>query len=99
MNTDKPNAGKAFKISVTTLAIMNITAVVSLRGLPSEAIYGLSSSSSDNNKVSPTFRKSILCTPLKLGPFKVAKTLDIEHHIIDYRDIFKEKVNLLTNSK
>lgn len=43
MNTDKPNAGKAFKISVTTLAIMNITAVVSLRGLPSEAIYGLSS--------------------------------------------------------
>ena len=26
-----------------TLAIMNITAVVSLRGLPSEAVYGLSS--------------------------------------------------------
>ena len=32
-----------FKLSVTTLAIMNVTAVVSLRGLPSEAIYGLSS--------------------------------------------------------
>ena len=35
--------GKAFKLSVATLAIMNITAVVSLRGLPAEAIYGLSS--------------------------------------------------------
>ena len=33
----------AFKLSVATLAIMNITAVVSLRGLPSEAIYGPSS--------------------------------------------------------
>ena len=32
-----------FKLSVMTLAIMNVTAVVSLRGLPSEAIYGLSS--------------------------------------------------------
>ena len=36
-------AGKAFKLSVLTLAIMNITAVVSLRGLPAEAIYGPSS--------------------------------------------------------
>ena len=35
--------GKAFKLSVANLAIMNITAVVSLRGLPAEAIYGLSS--------------------------------------------------------
>ena len=43
MNTNKSNAGKAFKLSVATLAIMNITAVVSLRGLPSEAVYGLSS--------------------------------------------------------
>ena len=43
MKTQNSNAGKAFKISVTTLAIMNITAVVSLRGLPSEAVYGLSS--------------------------------------------------------
>ena len=34
---------KSFKLSVATLAIMNITAVVSLRGLPSEAIYGPSS--------------------------------------------------------
>ena len=32
-----------FKLSVMTLAIMNITAVVSLRGLPSEAVYGPSS--------------------------------------------------------
>ncbi|MGB7097934.1 MAG: amino acid permease, partial [Xanthobacteraceae bacterium] len=31
------------RISVFTLAIMNIVAVVSLRGLPSEAEYGLSS--------------------------------------------------------
>lgn len=37
----KNNTG--FKLSVLTLAIMNITAVVSLRGLPSEAVYGLSS--------------------------------------------------------
>ena len=43
MGTQNNNAGKAFKLSVTTLAIMNITAVVSLRGLPAEAIYGLSS--------------------------------------------------------
>jgi putative glutamate/gamma-aminobutyrate antiporter len=33
----------AGKISVLTLAVMNITAVVSLRGLPAEAEYGLSS--------------------------------------------------------
>ena len=35
--------GKTFKLSIATLAIMNITAVVSLRGLPAEAIYGPSS--------------------------------------------------------
>ena len=43
MKTQNAGASKAFKLSVTTLAIMNITAVVSLRGLPSEATYGLSS--------------------------------------------------------
>lgn len=43
MDAKNNNAGKTFKLSVTTLAIMNITAVVSLRGLPAEAIYGLSS--------------------------------------------------------
>ena len=43
MDTQKTNTGKTFKLSVATLAIMNITAVVSLRGLPAEAIYGLSS--------------------------------------------------------
>ena len=32
-----------FKLSVMTLAIMNVTAVVSLRGLPAEAVYWLSS--------------------------------------------------------
>ena len=32
-----------FKLSVATLAIMNVTAVVSLRGLPAEAVYGPSS--------------------------------------------------------
>ena len=37
------DTGKGFKLSVATLAIMNITAVVSLRGLPAEAIYGPSS--------------------------------------------------------
>ena len=43
MATQNGSTGKAFKLSVTTLAIMNITAVVSLRGLPAEAVYGLSS--------------------------------------------------------
>ena len=43
MDTKKGSVGKTLKLSVTTLAIMNITAVVSLRGLPSEAVYGLSS--------------------------------------------------------
>jgi len=31
MKTQNGNSGKAFKLSVATLAIMNITAVVSLR--------------------------------------------------------------------
>ncbi|MFI3266910.1 MAG: amino acid permease [Rikenellaceae bacterium] len=34
---------KVAKLSVMTLAIMNVAAVVSLRGLPSQAMYGLSS--------------------------------------------------------
>ena len=37
------NIRKAVKLGVFTLAIMNVTAVVSLRGLPAEAVYGLSS--------------------------------------------------------
>ncbi len=37
------NSEKAVKLGVITLAIMNVTAVVSLRGLPAEAEYGLSS--------------------------------------------------------
>ena len=37
------NIGKAVKLGVFTLAIMNVTAVVSLRGLPAEAVYGLNS--------------------------------------------------------
>lgn len=41
MSTD--NKSKSFSLSVMTLAIMNITAVVSLRGLATEAIYGLAS--------------------------------------------------------
>ena len=43
MKTQSGTSGKSFKLSVATLAIMNITAVVSLRGLPAEAVYGLSS--------------------------------------------------------
>ena len=34
------NKSNGFKLSVMTLAIMNVTAVVSLRGLATEAIYG-----------------------------------------------------------
>lgn len=37
------NKSNGFKLSVMTLAIMNVTAVVSLRGLASEAIYGIQS--------------------------------------------------------
>ena len=37
------NTNTGFKLSVMTLAIMNVAAVVSLRGLPAEAIYGPSS--------------------------------------------------------
>ena len=43
MNGKKTSVGTGFKLSVMTLAIMNVTAVVSLRGLPAEAVYGLSS--------------------------------------------------------
>jgi putative glutamate/gamma-aminobutyrate antiporter len=42
-NPQKKGVGTAVKMSVLTLAIMNITAVVSLRGLPAEAEYGPSS--------------------------------------------------------
>lgn len=37
------NIKQTVKLGVFTLAIMNVTAVVSLRGLPAEATYGLSS--------------------------------------------------------
>ncbi|MFI3321324.1 MAG: amino acid permease [Rikenellaceae bacterium] len=37
------NKSTGFKLGVMTLAIMNVAAVVSLRGLASEAVYGLSS--------------------------------------------------------
>ena len=37
------NKSTGFKLSVMTLAIMNVTAVVSLRGLATEAIYGIQS--------------------------------------------------------
>jgi putative glutamate/gamma-aminobutyrate antiporter len=39
----RPPVASAAKISVFALAVMNVTAVVSLRGLPAEAVYGLSS--------------------------------------------------------
>ena len=41
MDAKKMTTG--FKLSVATLAIMNVTAVVSLRGLAAESVYGLSS--------------------------------------------------------
>ncbi len=43
MEIKKSTTSAGFKLSVMTLAIMNVTAVVSLRGLPAEAIYGPSS--------------------------------------------------------
>lgn len=43
MATNSTTKGTAVKLGVMTLAIMNIAAVVSLRGLPAEAVYGLSS--------------------------------------------------------
>ncbi len=38
-----PSKASAVKLTVFTLAVLNVTAVVSLRGLPSEAVYGLTS--------------------------------------------------------
>ena len=43
MDAKKTTSSAGFKLSVMTLAIMNVTAVVSLRGLAAEAEYGLSS--------------------------------------------------------
>ena len=43
MEQKKSTSSTGFKLSVMTLAIMNVTAVVSLRGLAAEAEYGLSS--------------------------------------------------------
>lgn len=43
MPSNTKPAAQAGKIGIITLAIMNIVAVVSLRGLPAEAEYGLSS--------------------------------------------------------
>lgn len=40
---NKISTSTGFKLGVMTLAIMNVAAVVSLRGLASEAVYGLSS--------------------------------------------------------
>lgn len=40
---NKTSTSTGFKLGVMTLAIMNVAAVVSLRGLASEAVYGLSS--------------------------------------------------------
>ena len=40
MATNSKKTGTAAKIGVMTLAIMNVAAVVSLRGLPAEAEYG-----------------------------------------------------------
>ena len=43
MATNSKTTSTAMKLGVMTLAIMNVAAVVSLRGLPAEAVYGLSS--------------------------------------------------------
>ncbi|MEF9950750.1 MAG: amino acid transporter, partial [Mucinivorans sp.] len=44
MNTKPtPTKSRVAKLGVMTLAIMNVAAVVSLRGLPAEATYGLTS--------------------------------------------------------
>ncbi|MFI3262170.1 MAG: amino acid permease [Rikenellaceae bacterium] len=43
MANSNKSGNTTLKLSVMTLAIMNVAAVVSLRGLPSQAIYGLSS--------------------------------------------------------
>ncbi len=40
---ENKKSSNGFRLTVITLAIMNVTAVVSLRGLASEAVYGLSS--------------------------------------------------------
>ena len=42
-STTAATVKSAAKLGVGTLMIMNIVAVVSLRGLPAEAVYGMSS--------------------------------------------------------
>ena len=42
-STTSATVKSAAKLGVGTLMIMNIVAVVSLRGLPAEAVYGMSS--------------------------------------------------------
>ena len=39
----KPTVAQTAKLSIGTIAMMSIVAVVSLRGLPAEAEYGMSS--------------------------------------------------------
>jgi putative glutamate/gamma-aminobutyrate antiporter len=43
VQTDKPKLSRAATIGLGTLAIMNVTAVVTLYGLPAEATYGVTS--------------------------------------------------------
>ena len=38
-----PSIKRSVKLGVFTLAMTDVAAIVSLRGLPSEAVYGLSS--------------------------------------------------------
>ena len=41
--TSPGSSGRAAKLGVFTLAMINVSAIVSLRGLPAETTYGLSS--------------------------------------------------------
>ena len=73
ISTNMTNIGKSVKLGVFTLAIMNVTAVVSLRGLPAEAEYGVSSA------FYYLFAALVFLIPCHLV------TMDRKYHLVSYR--------------
>ena len=92
ISTNMTNIGKSVKLGVFTLAIMNVTAVVSLRGLPAEAEYGVSSA------FYYLFAALVFLIPTALVAAELAAmfqeksripchlvTMDRKYHLVSYR--------------
>ena len=87
------NIKQVAKLGVFTLAIMNVTAVVSLRGLPAEAVYGMSSA------FYYLFAAIVFLIPTSLvaaelaamfqdkqgGVFGYLGAMDRKYHLVSYR--------------